>query len=341
MTFWSLPKQVALINVYIMFCRIAAMDVRYVLQQWYTTLKCNAGQPNPIEPRLPNFPNTVYQMMGLVLGNACTLFGIWLFENYVYYWNSRKAFWVTTVFTMVAALFDLSMLTRFNQTMWAWFPAMSNRISFLCGEDAKGQPTCSDDGYRLDDLFGFLIGMQALKPIATTLDDMPATILLSKLCPAGVETTVFAMLAAIQNLGLTHSGLSASIFFDAFGVDMSGTKCQEGHSKILGFDLGVNGIQLALIFGGILLPATTIPATFCLIPDKPLNGKFVDDVPPAEVELANNPVHDDGHPAASFGRQSPSYVGLGDAGIAPQDELEKASSLLFKRGGTGMGSRVL
>merc|ERR1719401_45595 len=308
MTFWSLPKQVALINVYIMFCRIAAMDVRYVLQQWYTTLKCNAGQPNPIEPRLPNFPNTVYQMMGLVLGNACTLFGIWLFENYVYYWNSRKAFWVTTVFTMVAALFDLSMLTRFNQTMWAWFPAMSNRISFLCGEDAKGQPTCSDDGYRLDDLFGFLIGMQALKPIATTLDDMPATILLSKLCPAGVETTVFAMLAAIQNLGLTVSGLLAGYFFESFRVDIE--QCDYGWSPL---GENVNGLQWALIMGGVILPLSTIPATFCLIPDKPLNSKFVEDADqPGEASLQQT--------------------------TASQAELEHGSSMIFN---TRSGSNIL
>merc|ERR1712113_1101196 len=162
LTFWCLPQTVCLIFVYIMFCRIATLDVRYVLQQWYTTQDCQADNP-------PRFPNTVYQMIGLVMGNLFTLVGVWLFENYVAYWNARAAFWVTTLFTIVAASFDLMMLTRFNQTLW----------SFL-----------------------------------------PFTVLLSKLCPAGVETTVFAMLAAIMNLGLTLSGLLAGFFWEIFRVDI-------------------------------------------------------------------------------------------------------------------------
>merc|ERR1712156_580018 len=129
MTFWCLPKTVCLIFVYIMFCRIATLDVRYVLQQWYTTQDCS-------EDNLPHFPNTVYQMIGLVMGNFFTLVGIWLFENYVYYWNARASFWVPTLFTVVAAGFDLMMLTRFNQTLWSWFPSSallgSRRRSLRC-----------------------------------------------------------------------------------------------------------------------------------------------------------------------------------------------------------------
>merc|ERR1711933_575878 len=106
------------------------------------------------------------------------------------------------------------------------------KIRFLCGD------ACEPDGYRLDDMFGFLIGMQALKPIATTLDDMPSTVLLSKLCPAGVETTGFAMLAAIMNLGLTLSGLLAGYFFQIIEVDIE--ECNYGWSPI---GESVNGLQ--------------------------------------------------------------------------------------------------
>merc|ERR1712039_683901 len=119
----------------------------------------------------------------------------------------RAAFWVTTLFTIVAASFDLMMLTRFNQTLWSFLPFMSNKVTWFCTEQS-----CTNGGYRLDDMFSFLIGLQALKPIADTLDSMPSTVLLSKLCPAGVETTLFAMLAAIMNLGLTLSGLLAGFF---------------------------------------------------------------------------------------------------------------------------------
>merc|ERR1719343_1872292 len=284
MTFWCLPKTVCLIFVYIMFCRIAVLDVRYVLQQWYTTQECDD---------LPHFPNTVYQMIGLVMGNFFTLVGIWLFENYVYYWNARASFWVTTLFTVVAAGFDLMMLTRFNQTLWSWLPVMSEKVEWFCNEDS-----CTRGGYRLDDMFGFLIGMQALKPIADTLDSMPSTVLLSKLCPAGVETTVFAMLAAIMNLGLTLSGLLAGFFWEIFRVDIE--VCDYGWSPL---GDSVNGLQWALIVGGVILPLTTIPATFCFIPNKPLNSNFVDEAPSAEEELGQS--------------------------TASKAELEKGSSMIF------------
>jgi len=322
MTFWCLPKTVCLIFCYIMFCRIATLDVRYVLQQWYTTQDCSADN-------LPHFPNTIYQMIGLVMGNFFTLVGIWLFENYVYYWNARASFWVTTLFTVVAAGFDLMMLTRFNQTLWSWLPVMSQKVTWFCTEDS-----CLNGGYRLDDMFGFLIGMQALKPIATTLDDMPSTVLLSKLCPAGVETTVFAMLAAIMNLGLTVSGLLAGYFFQVFGVDVE--SCNYGWSPL---GDSVNGLQWALICGGVVLPLTTIPATFFLIPNKPLNSKFVEEVAAGEEEMMN----EDAHPAAQYGKNTPSYSTLVQS-TASKAELELGSSLIFNpRSGSNIlaGSRAM
>jgi len=318
MTFWSLPTRVASINVYIIFCRIAALDFRYVLQQWYTApaSQCDGT---------PHFPNTVYQMVGLVMGNIMTLFGVWLFENYVYFWNAQKAFWVTTMFTIVAASFDVLMLTRKNQDLWSFLPFMSGKVTWLCSEGG-----CEEDGYRLDDLFGFLIGTQALKLLATTLDDMPSTILLSKLCPAGVETTVFAMLAALMNLGFQFSGLVASQFLQFYEVslDKGENKCDLGDSPIE----GINGLTWGLIVGGMIMPLTTIPATFFLIPNQSLDSDFVDNSAVPEAEKAAFK-----HPSASYSREFGAFSGLNDESIkAPQDQLERISFLsLTGRGRPG------
>lgn len=276
-TFWSLPKAIAVINVYIMACRVMTFDFRYQLLQWYT-----AGPE--LCQHTPHFPLVVYQAMGYVLGSIATLFGVWLFQNYVYYWNIRAAFWVTTLFTTVAALFDLSMLTGFNRTAFSIFPFISNaRLSW---DNAVFGKTAIP--VRLDDLMGFLIGTQALKPIVTTLDEMPATIMLSKLCPPGVETTVFAMLAAMQNLGLQISGLYAAEFLSLTDFNIENKTLEEG-----GFELecnegngwaGFNGIQSCLIVGGIILPLLTIPITFILLPNRKLNDDFVDMIPAQEGE---------------------------------------------------------
>jgi len=320
MTFWSLPKRVAAINVYIIFCRVAALDFRYVLQQWYTApaSQCDGT---------PHFPNTVYQMVGLVMGNVMTLFGVWLFENYVYFWNAQKAFWVTTMFTVVAASFDVLMLTRKNQALWSFLPFMSGKVTWLCSEGG-----CEEDGYRLDDLFGFLIGTQALKLLATTLDDMPSTILLSKLCPAGVETTVFAMLAALMNLGFQFSGLMASRFLQYYDVSLDKKKnlCSLGESPLP----GINGLTWGLIVGGMIMPLTTIPATFFLIPNQSLDSQFVDNAGP-EVEMSAQK-----HPAATYSREFTAFSGLNDEKVAPQDQLERVSFLSLSGRGRP-GSKML
>ena len=156
---------------------------------------------------------------------------------------------------------------------------------------------------------------------------MPSTVLLSKLCPAGVETTVFAMLAAIMNLGLTFSGLLAGYFFQIFEVDAD--QCNYGWSPFP----SVNGLQWALICGGVILPLTTIPATFFLIPNKPLNSKFVEDAPVQEEELVNEDVH----PAAQYGKGTPSYATLNNS-TASKAEFEVGSSMIFN---TRSGSNIL
>lgn len=288
MCFWSLPRQVASINVYIIFCRVAALDVRYALQNWYTALEVQCQGT-------PHFPLTVYQTIGVIMGNLFALFGVWLFENYVYRWQAQRAFWVTTVFTMLAACFDLAMIEGWNRAFWSFLPFMSNKIEFLC-TDVEGNFQCEEGGYRIDDLISFVLGNQGIKYIATTLDDMPSTILLSKLCPVGVETTVFAILAALMNLGLTFSGLLGAAMTDYYGVQINTiTKQIEGYNESNGTWVnetktteytcdvgtspipGLSGFAWILVIGGIILPFLTIPATFCLIPDQLLCDDFVED----------------------------------------------------------------
>lgn len=309
LTFFSLPVQVAKINVYIIFCRIATLDFRYALLQWYTA-------PADTCPGNPNFTYTIYQALGLWVGQGATLIGVVLFQKYVSHWHAQRAFWVTTMFTVVAACFDLSMLTKFNRTLMA----------------PLGFGNIKPFGFRLDDLLGFLVGTQALKPIATTLDDMPATVLLSKLCPAGVETTVFAILAALQNLGLQISGLMASrlLAFYEFDIDSGKKVCNLGEGSF-----GLDALSWGMVCGGVILPLTTIPATWLLLPDKMLDDDFLgDDAPPSrEVELQDPLAGPEGQ-----SRRNPSYV-FTDI-TASKKELENASFVSFTRGAAN-GSRLL
>merc|ERR1711920_738109 len=88
---------------------------------------------------------------------------------------------------------------------------------------------------RVDDLCTFLFGSAFLEPLIDNLDQMPATLLLSKLCPKGIETTMFAILAGFSNIGLSLSGQIGGWFVDYFGFN-------------------------------VLLPFLTIPLTWIFIP---------------------------------------------------------------------------
>lgn len=262
LTFTVLPFSVAKINAYMLFCRVMVIDISYPLQGFYTL-------PASVCQDTPNFPNTVYQMLGNVFSALASLLGVWLFENYVSRWNARPAFWLTTLFTVIAAIFDVNMVTGFNRTIFGFF----------------GDSKVNMFGYRvrLDDMAGFLVGQQALKPVAQTLDDMPATYLLSKLCPVGVETTVFAMLAAMQNLGLTLSGLVGAWFIRLTGIYFRPADYADAGKTIIEGPgvcdrgngiFGMNGVVWGIVLGGMVLPLLTIPATWALIPNVNLDEDF-------------------------------------------------------------------
>lgn len=345
LTFFALPVSVAKINVYILFCRMATLDFRYPLLQWYTA---NEGLCSP--EFFPNFSNTVYQAVGLVCGNLATLFGVYLFEVYVSHWNARKAFWVTTIFTIIAASFDLSMLTGFNRRLFAPL-GFGDIRPFNMG--------------RLDDLLGFLLGTQALKPIATTLDDMPATVLLSKLCPVGVETTVFAILAALQNIGFQVAGLWATQFIKAVGFNIQNKTTEDDDGNVISWEpicdtgeasnfygpVGMDGITWGVVVGNIILPLLTIPATFVLLPNRNLDENFAGDGEEAggAVELGapgqNAMVSVDNPGAALQGNpglsKHPSFA-IDDTSTANRSDRERASMVSLTRlGQGGGGSRFL
>ena len=51
----------------------------------------------------------------------------------------------------------------------------------------------------------YYIGNTIIKEVVVMLDFMPAVVLTSKLCPRGIESTVYAVLAGFQNFGQTVS----------------------------------------------------------------------------------------------------------------------------------------
>jgi len=323
LSFYTIDRRIAFINVYLYLCRLCTFGLTYPLQQFYTTDPAHCTTP---DMNLPNFSFLIYSTFGGLARSAATFLGLYLFENYLVYWNAQKAFWVTTAFQVVAGLFDIMNTTRFNQTLLGWTGLGSVLL------------TVSGRQIRADDLCTFLFGSAFLEPLIDNLDQMPATLLLSKLCPKGIETTMFAILAGFSNIGMSLSGQVGGWFIAYFGFSFRGAERDGAGIPIDGTgtcNMGgatpnepasFHGMAQALVLGNVLLPFVTIPLTWVFIPNQPLNADFLEEnsAGEAEIELRG----DEAAPEVAGASQSRPSLNTG--------LLRAASSELQTNGRTGV-----
>jgi len=290
LSFYTIDRRIAKINVYLFLCRLCTFGLSFPLQQFYTTDPSTC--PNP-DMNLPNFTFVIFSTFGNLASSFAVFLGLFLFENYLVHWNAQKAFWVTTAFQVIAGCFDIMNTTRFNQYLLGWTGLGTQIITIP--ENVFEWSGASRE-VRLDDLCTFLFGTAFLEPLIDQLDSLPSTLLLSKLCPKGVETTMFAILAGFSNIGLSLSGQIGGYATSQFGFNFRAAKGNEsaicdmgGSAETNGNPASFHGLARTLMIGNIILPFLTIPLTWCFIPNIRLDQDFLDneedDVDPREVEL--------------------------------------------------------
>eukprot|EP01042_Synura_sphagnicola_P000089 gene89-89_t len=113
--------------------------------------------------------------------------GILLYNFYLSSWPYRKIFSFATVTLFFANAFDIALIMRWNL--------------------AVDIP---------DELL--VIGDSTLSPIARRFFFLPLLILCSKVCPDGVEATLFAMLMSLANLGGAVSSLLGALLLLFFNI---------------------------------------------------------------------------------------------------------------------------
>lgn len=207
----------------------------------------------------PGFTIAYYQFVGALVGSVASICAVYIFEMSVSKWNVRAAFWVTTVFQMISCWIEITMLERWNHSIFGTTP----------GQDEWP-----------DNLF-FLIGTQALDKIIEMLDFMPCNILIGKLCPPKMEATIFAVLAGSQNFGTTLARVFGGLFVEYLDVNFrNGSELRPPVCTNPTYSWGpfaMTGLSVARFVGGFVLPALTIPLTFVLLPNKLLTDDFIED----------------------------------------------------------------
>lgn len=129
------------------------------------------------------------QFLGLVrlVTSLAGLFGVWFFHRFLRQVPIRKIFAWTTVLSTVLGLTSLVLVTHFNRQL------------------------------GIDDRW-FSMGDSLILTVAGRIAFMPTLILAARLCPEGVEATLFALLMSVLNLaGLCSQQLGAAMTY-LFGV---------------------------------------------------------------------------------------------------------------------------
>ncbi|CCW72233.1 unnamed protein product [Phytomonas sp. Hart1] len=216
MSFWGLPLIIAKANVMIYLNTVLYIQLPGLLDSFYLAKE-------DCLPDGPHFSNTFYNTIAVgIIGNLTGLVGITAF-NYIFSkWKYRLCIIVTTLLWMSASVFDLIMLKRWNIKI-----GIPDHIMYVCGDAIIGQ-------------------------VCYMLAWMPPGVLLSRLCPRGSESTVYALLAGFANLGAATSISIGAILMEHVWPIKSNPPCDFK-----------NGPWLVIV-GHILLPLLNIPLTLLL-----------------------------------------------------------------------------
>jgi folate/biopterin transporter len=218
-----LPPKIARCNLYMFLAAASHVSLVGALDYFYTA-------PKECVKDAPHFSMTFFVTWSQIAGAVASLAAVAIFQGCLQGWRLRPLFWVSTVVRCAAACVDLLIINRLNV--------------------AAGIP----------DEVAYMLGNNVAAAVAEQLDLMPAVVLTSKLCPPGMEATVYAVLAGFQNFGGSVSAAVGAALTTEFGVvaDLESNTCS--------FD----GLSALVLLCHVGLPLVVVPLTFILIPDATL-----------------------------------------------------------------------
>jgi len=307
-----LPDNISLPAIYIFMTRSFNLQIAFILQYWYTAndtcfLTFDTG---------PKFSLVYYQTVSAYGGALASMAAVVIFDRTIQFWPVRAAFWVTTVVNCASAIFELTILERWNQSMFGY---------------------TVETGFNsyIDQAF-FVLGANAMERLIDVLDSMPSTVLIGKLCPKGMEAQVFAILASLSNFGSNVGYINGSIMAEVFGVKM---KQVPGNPVLYECDnpegwWGISNVGWLKIIGTAILPMLTIPFTWVLLPSMNLNDDFLGETS-EDTELSTNLEGGAPAPPPPLDGLSRSASGFKSAEQPLWVEAARASMLSGNQGGGG------
>nr|CAJ2468306.1 unnamed protein product [Leishmania braziliensis] len=270
-SFWALPLVIAKANVFGYLQQAVYINIASPLMAFYLN-------SNHCPGNLPNFSYSFYNTVAGVIGNVAGLAGVTAF-NYIFSKRSyRLTFCVTTFAQVLGGTTDIIMVKRWNlyigipdHAMYIWGAAVVSEVCYMLGY-------------------------------------MPMVVLVSRLCPRGSESVVYALMAGFASLGHSTSASLGAILMEyalpVFKMQDDGSRCNFDNLPLLLFVCNVCAPPLVLPLS-LLLPKGRICDDID-IDSKVVRKKVGEEVMageagelssplPASAECAKATVAQDGH----------------------------------------------
>lgn len=208
----------------------------------------------------PHFSDTFYETWTGIAGFGAQLLGVFCFQMFLSRAPFKRALNISVALTVVSGIFDVVIVRRWNIAA-----GVSDQVAYMFGNGIAS-------------------------PLIIMLGVMPAVILTSKVCPRGMESTSFALLAGITSLGSMVASSLGNILADVFKIRTVVTVLPDG--TVLPCDF--SELAWLVVLCGMVLPCLAFPAIHYLSPSRNLNDSFDDLLPLADDAVidASSPMAD-------------------------------------------------
>jgi folate/biopterin transporter len=227
LAFWATPLVIAKAIVFIYFNMLLYLQINGAMDSFYMA-KASCY------PEGPHFDYVFYTTIASVIGNIGGIAGVTAF-TYIFSQHSYcMTFIVTTIVQVLSSIFDIIIVKRWNLYIGIPDHAM------------------------------YIMGDAIVYEVCYMLAWMPMVVLISRICPRGSESMIYALVAGFANLGQSMSGTVGSILIEKVWPIVS-----KGVGKC-----DFHNLPILLVVGHLCLPLLIIPLSFVLLP----RARICDDI---------------------------------------------------------------
>ncbi|KAG5487241.1 hypothetical protein LSCM4_07729 [Leishmania orientalis] len=215
--FWALPFLIAKVSMYFFSYAFLYLQLPGALDSFYMASE-------ECYPEGPHFTYIFYNTVGAVVGNLAGIATVATFPYLFSKCSLRFTLMLTYSIRVLASIFDTIIVKRWNLHIGIPDHAM------------------------------YLFGDAVVYKVTYYLAWMPTVVLLSRICPRGSESTVYALVAGFGNLGGSMSNTVGSLLMEFKWPITTKGACD------------FSNVPMLLLVGHVLLPMLIMPLSFVLVP---------------------------------------------------------------------------